>query len=119
VLGIDVLILDFGIGGLPRLAVLMASFPDVVLDWVGRHGVQFNASEFREALSRVAATADFEAAMNRLAAKLLGMAGYDGSEVENPGLRYTLPMLECTTEARAINRRHSANRSKVAGCNRL
>jgi serine/threonine protein kinase len=27
-----------------------------------------------------------------------------------PGLRYTLPMLECTTEGSAIDRRRSANR---------
>ena len=31
-------------------------------------------------------------------------------DARTPGLRYTLPMLECTTEGSAINRRHSANR---------
>src|ERR1039457_4520490 len=34
--GVEVVLLDFGIDGLPRLAVLMAAFPGVVIDWTNR-----------------------------------------------------------------------------------
>ncbi len=77
--GIEIVLLDLGINGLPRLAVLMAAFTDVVIDWANRHQLQYNASEVRSALVTVADAPEFEPAKSRLLVKLLGTIGYDSA----------------------------------------
>jgi hypothetical protein len=77
--GIDVLILDVGINGLPRLVTLIAAHPDVVIDWVARCEPAIDANRLREALTNIAEVHDIKETVTRLNAKLLGTAGYDSA----------------------------------------
>lgn len=78
-LGIDVLILDVGINGVPRLVVLLAAYPYVVIDWVSRCQPGLDANRLREALARIAEVHDTKETLTRLIAKLLGTAGRDSA----------------------------------------
>lgn len=75
--GIEVVVLDLGINGLPRLGVLMAALPVIVRAWVHRHHLKYDADELESALLAVAQEPDFESAKSRLLAKLNSMIGYD------------------------------------------
>lgn len=77
--GIEILLLDLGINGLPRLAVLLAAFPDLAIDWATRNRVSYDANELRAALAAIAVGPDFEASKNRLFAKLSSLSGYDSA----------------------------------------
>jgi hypothetical protein len=77
--GVEVVLLDLGINGLPRLAVLMAAFPSVVLEWADRHQLQYNANELQSALLAISSALDFESAKTRLLGKLAGSIGYDSA----------------------------------------
>ena len=75
--GIEILILDLGINGLPRLGVLMAEFPDAVINWAKLHQPGFDLGDLRSALLAIANEPDFEPTKARLLAKLSGTIGYD------------------------------------------
>jgi len=74
---VETVILDLGINGLPRLAVLMAAFPTVIRAWAGRHGLKYDANELQSALFAVSQEPDFTSAKDRLLAKLNSLIGYD------------------------------------------
>jgi hypothetical protein len=78
-LGVDVVLLDLGINGLPRIAVLMAAFPTQALEWANRHQLQRCPDELQPALLTIARDADFESTKNRLLAKLNSTVGYDSA----------------------------------------
>jgi hypothetical protein len=48
--GVEILVVDIGINGLPRLGVLMASFADIVVDFAKRNGLSFGP-DLRSALA--------------------------------------------------------------------
>jgi hypothetical protein len=77
--GIDVLVLDLGINGLPRLGVLMAAFATFVRAWADRHQLQYDVGKLNSALLAIASEPDFESTKLRLLAKLDGMIGYEGA----------------------------------------
>jgi hypothetical protein len=77
--GVEVAILDIGINGLPRVAVLMASFPSVVRAWASRHRVRCDADALEGALLALANEPDFDSAKARLLAKLNSLTGYNGA----------------------------------------
>jgi hypothetical protein len=77
--GVEVALLDLGINGLPRLAVLIAAFPSLVIDWANRHQLQYDANEVRSALLAIADAPDFEPTKKRLLAKLKSTVGYDSA----------------------------------------
>ena len=77
--GIEVVLLDYGIVGLPRLATLMAAFPDFVIDWADRNQLQYDADAVRSALAVVAHATHFESTKGRLLAKLDSTIGFDGA----------------------------------------
>jgi hypothetical protein len=75
---IEVLFLDLGNDGLPRLTVLMAAFPQRVEDWAGRNAASFPVSEIRAALEDVRANDTFASARDALLQRLRGtVLGYD------------------------------------------
>jgi probable addiction module antidote protein len=74
--GVEVVLLDLGINGLPRLPVLMAAFPDVVIEWANCHQLQHDPNELKSALSTIATAQDFEPTKNRLFDKLNGNISY-------------------------------------------
>jgi hypothetical protein len=78
-LGVEVVLLDLGVSGLPRVAVLMAAFPTQVIEWAKRRQLQYDANELRSALLAIAQAADFESTKNRLLAKLNSTVGYDSA----------------------------------------
>src|ERR1022692_5064683 len=78
-LGVDVVLLDLGVNGLPRIAVLIAAFPNQVLEWAKRHQLQYDANELQSALLAIARAADFESTKNRLTTKLSSTIGYDSA----------------------------------------
>lgn len=75
--GIEIVILDLGINGLPRLGVLMAEFPDAVINWAELHQSGFDLGNLRSALLAIGNEPDFEPTKARLLAKLSGTIGYD------------------------------------------
>lgn len=77
--GVEVVLLDLGINGLPRLAVLLAAFPSLVIDWANRHQLQYDANEVRSALLAIADAPGFEPTKQRLLAKLNSIVGYDSA----------------------------------------
>jgi hypothetical protein len=78
-LGVEALILDLGINGNPRLAVLMAALPAVVLAWASRHQLKYDANELESALLTLAQEPGFSSANGRLLAKLNSLIGYDAA----------------------------------------
>ena len=77
--GIETIIFDLGINGLPRLGVLMAAFPAAVRAWARRHHLRYDADELESALLVVANEPDFDTAKIRVLTKLSGTVGYDGA----------------------------------------
>ena len=77
--GVEVVLLDSGLGDLPRIAVLLASFPDTVAEWANRNAVQYEAGALRSSLETVANAADFAETKERLFRKLKSTAGYDAA----------------------------------------
>src|SRR5205807_9068266 len=77
--GVDVLILDYGINYLPRIAVLMAAYSDVTIAWANKCGFQYDSSQIRAALGAIASAPDFEGAKERLLAKLGSIVGYESA----------------------------------------
>lgn len=77
--GIDVVILDTGVDGLPRLGVLMAQSPDAVINWAEAHNLKCETANLRTALKTIAEAPEFEKAKLRLLAKLSGTMGYDAA----------------------------------------
>jgi hypothetical protein len=51
---VEVLILDLGVDGLPRICVLMASFPDTVQDWILQNATPIDLGAVSDALARLA-----------------------------------------------------------------
>ena len=78
-LGVEVVLLDLGLNGLPRIAVLMAAFPNLVIEWAELHRLGCDVHELRTALFAVANALDFAPALNRLVAKLNDTTGYDSA----------------------------------------
>jgi hypothetical protein len=75
--GVEVLFLDVGTDGLPRLAVLMAAYREVLRDWLNFRGYSETAA-LMSALDVVAASPLFLDARERLASTLAGtMLGYE------------------------------------------
>jgi hypothetical protein len=77
--GIDVVVLDFGTNGLPRLVVLIAAFPELVRAWAFRHAIEYDADRIDTALGAIASECDFDSAKSRLFAKLNSASGYDAA----------------------------------------
>jgi hypothetical protein len=75
-LDVESLVLDLGTSGLPRLAVLMAAFPEVVRNWAATHS--YEQTDLDAALSEVASDTQFEAEKRQLISKLSGtLLGYE------------------------------------------
>ena len=77
--GIDVVLLDLGINGLPRLAVLMAAFSSIVIAWANRNISNCDLGAIQLALIAITAASDFESAKSALIRKLNSMIGYDSA----------------------------------------
>jgi hypothetical protein len=74
----EILFLDLGNDGLPRMAVLMASFPQRVEDWIRRHEVPFQLADLRVALNELSTQPPFASARDQLQHKLRStLLGYD------------------------------------------
>jgi hypothetical protein len=54
--GVEVVLLDFGINGIPRLA----TFPDLVIGWANQHQLQYDVIALRSALAAIAEASDIE-----------------------------------------------------------
>jgi hypothetical protein len=78
-LGVDVVVLDLGATGIPRLGVLMAAFPAAVRAWAAHNHLSYDADDVEAALLALAQESDFESAKNRLFAKLNSTIGYDAA----------------------------------------
>ena len=75
---IEILFLDLGNDGLPRMAVLMATFPQRVEDWIRRHEVPFQFSDLLTALNELSTEQTFASARDQLQDKLRStLLGYD------------------------------------------
>jgi len=75
-LEVELLVLDLGSSGLPRLSVLMAAFPQVVEDWAITHS--YAETDLDAALSELASDAQFETEKRQLISKLRGtLLGYE------------------------------------------
>ena len=77
--GVEVVVFDLGINGLPRLPVLMAAFPDLVIGWAKRHQLKWELEGVRSALAVIRNASDFETTKDRLFARLVGAVGYDSA----------------------------------------
>ena len=67
-----------GNDGLPRLAVLMASFPDAVEHWIGLHSIGQPLEPLREALAVLRGSSQFGSAADQLVGKLKStLLGYE------------------------------------------
>ena len=77
--GLEIVILDLGVNGLPRLGVLMARFPDAVINWAKLHQPEYGVKKLLSALNTLASGLDFEETSKRLLAKLSGALGFDGA----------------------------------------
>jgi hypothetical protein len=76
-LDVEVLFLDMGNDGLPRLAVLMAAFQQELEAWADLHGIMVSAA-VKEALEAVLAHACFTAALEQIQGKLNStLLGYE------------------------------------------
>lgn len=78
-LGVDIVILDYGVDGLPRVAVLMAAYSDVTIAWADKCEFQYDSSQIRGALRAIASAPDFEGAKKRVLAKLGSIVGYESA----------------------------------------
>ena len=75
---IEVLFLDLGTDGLPRIAVLMAAFPERVSHWIQQNNIQCDADGLNVALRQLAAEPTFSAAVAQMREKLAGtLLGYE------------------------------------------
>jgi hypothetical protein len=75
-LEVELLVLDQGSSGLPRLSVLMAALPHVVRNWAAAHG--HVKTDLDAALSELASYAQFETEKRQLISKLSGtLLGYE------------------------------------------
>ncbi len=77
--GIEIVILDLGVSGLPRLGVLTAQFSDAVIAWAKLHAKESEIENLRTALHTIAGEQSFETTKGRLFAKLSGTAGFDAT----------------------------------------
>ncbi len=77
--GIEVVLLDLGLSGLPRLAVLMAAHPELVIRWAILHRLNHNPTAIRAALATLGDSPEFEPSRDRLLAKLGSTMGYNGA----------------------------------------
>lgn len=78
VLNLEILVLDVGNDGLPRMAVLMAAFPTVLQNWIDEFAPHVAAPGLAGALAEIANDGRFAAARAQLLRKLQGtLLGYD------------------------------------------
>src|SRR5712692_4678911 len=63
---VEVLILDLGNDGLPRVCVLMASFPDTVQDWIVQNASSIDVAAISDALARLATEPGFPEAKDQI-----------------------------------------------------
>ncbi len=77
-LDIEVLFLDMGNEGLPRLAVLMAAFPEAVESWVSLHCIAVALAPLQAALAAVRSDPQFARVEEQLTGKLKStLLGYE------------------------------------------
>ncbi|MDH4187632.1 MAG: hypothetical protein OEV08_11585, partial [Nitrospira sp.] len=77
-LNVEILLLDMGNDGLPRLAVLMAAFPNVVEQWSGLHSIRQPLGPLKEALARIQESSQLRPAVDQLVGKLKStLLGYE------------------------------------------
>ncbi len=75
---VEVLILDLGNDDLPRVCILMASFPDTVRDWIVQNATSVDLATISEGLTLLATEPGFAAAKNQILGKLNStLLGYD------------------------------------------
>jgi hypothetical protein len=58
--GIEIVFLDSGSVGLPRLPVLIAAYPDLVIHWANTNHLPFDAHTIRSAMVSIAHAQEFE-----------------------------------------------------------
>ncbi len=69
-LNVEVLFLDMGNEGLPRLAVLMAAFPEAVERWIGLHSISQPIEPLKGALAVLRSDSQFARVAEQLSGKL-------------------------------------------------
>jgi hypothetical protein len=77
-LNVEVLFLDMGNEGLPRLAVLMASFPEAVERWIGLHAITEPLEPLKAAFATLRSDPQFGRVVEQLSGKLKNtLLGYE------------------------------------------
>jgi len=92
-LHVEVLFFDMGNEGLPRLAVLMAAFPQALEAWSGLHCIPASRVSLRTALEVVRSDLQFDRALEQIVGKLKStLLGYD--DARERGRRRLLSVME-------------------------
>ena len=74
--GIDVFILDMGINGLTRMALLMAAFSSVTIQWITQNQPTFDTDELESAFQAIRERPDFVSSKTRQLERLDSTTGY-------------------------------------------